>query len=131
MCFYWFDHQPWHTQWPQTCLSINMKSILPDVFWQIAWRNTNIVNWWFHRKPLAKPFDLSCNWFKACWELLYNNKIPHHHSPNKASGVVKYQCCRTTIINYLVGCSAVDRKEQGRYQVLEIVASTVLRFWYL
>ena len=30
--------------------------------------------------------------------------------PKQASGVVKYQCYQNTITNYLVGCSAVDRK---------------------
>ena len=32
------------------------------------------------------------------------------HPPKQVSGVVKYQCYWTTITNYLVGCSAVDRK---------------------
>ena len=32
------------------------------------------------------------------------------HPPKQAFGVVKYQCYQTTITNYLVGGSAVDRK---------------------
>jgi len=64
----------------------------------------------FHGKPLVKPVDLPCNWFKACREMQYNNRVPHPHPLKQGSGVVKYQCYWTTITNYLVGFSAVDRK---------------------
>ena len=64
----------------------------------------------FHGTPPVKPVDLSCNWFKACREMQYTTEFPTPTPPKQAFGVVKYQCCWTTIANYLVGCSAVNRK---------------------
>ena len=42
----------------------------------------------FHGKPLVKPVDLSCNWFKACREMQYNSRVPIPPPPKQASGVV-------------------------------------------
>ena len=80
----------------------------------------------FHGKPPVKPVDLSCNWFKAYREMQYKNRVPHPPPPKQGSGVVKYQCCRTTITNYLVGGSAVDRKvSAGGTEVLPCVRNRV------
>ena len=81
----------------------------------------------FHGKPPVKPVDLSCNWFKACREMQYKKRVPHPYPLKLASGVVKYQCCRTTITNYLVGCSAVDRKvSAGETEALPCVRNRKL-----
>ena len=54
---------------------------------------------------------------------------PPSHFPKQASGVVKYQCCRTTITNYLVGGSAVDRKvSAGGTEALPCVRSGIYPF---
>ena len=53
---------------------------------------------------------------------------PPPHPPKQASGVVKYQCCRTTITNYLVGGSAVDKEvSAGGTEALPCVRNRLFR----
>ena len=60
------------------------------------------------------------------------NRVPHPPPPKQGSGVVKYQCCRITITNYLVGGSALSERsvqeEQRRYLVLEIELEPQLNY---